>query len=82
MRKVNVATADVSLAELVDDALAGEEVVLEREGLPVVRLVAIETDRKPRERRFGRLRGLVQMDDRFNDPLPEEIMRAFRGEDP
>ena len=56
---------------------AGEEVVIARDGAPVARIVAVA----PRKRRrgFGSMRGLITIDDRFFDPLPEEELAAWEG---
>lgn len=46
----NVAEAKTSLSQLLDAALAGEEVIVARAGKPLVRLVPIET---PARRELG-----------------------------
>jgi hypothetical protein len=33
-----------------------------------------------RERVLGSLRGLLHVPDDFNDPLPEDVLRAFEGD--
>ncbi|QJE74693.1 type II toxin-antitoxin system prevent-host-death family antitoxin [Aerophototrophica crusticola] len=82
MRTVNLSQADSHLASLVDEALAGEDVVITRGGRPVVRLVPVgATDEQPRKRQFGQWAGRIKVHDNFDDPLPEEMMRTFRGED-
>lgn len=55
MKIVNVYEARGQFSKLLDEAEAGEEIVIARNGRPVVRLVAI----KPPERRLGRWRGQV-----------------------
>ena len=49
MSQVNVAEAKAKLSELLDRALAGEEIVIARAGKPMARLVPMETmtRRKP-----------------------------------
>ena len=72
---VNMHQAKTSLSRLVERALAGEEVVIARNGQPVVRLVPIE--KKKREPRVpGRLKGKVWIgpDFEFTD---EEITELF-----
>lgn len=81
MRTVNLSKSDTELSRLVDETLAGEEVVITREGRPVAKLVPVEGDTpRKRERRFGLLAGQVRIGPDFDDPLPEEMMKAFRGE--
>jgi antitoxin (DNA-binding transcriptional repressor) of toxin-antitoxin stability system len=72
--------AQADLARLVEDVAGGEEIVLAIAGKPLARLVAFEPRRKPRE--AGLLKGKIWIAEGFDDPLPEEIMAAFRGERP
>ena len=76
MRRLEVGVAQADLARLVEDVAAGEEVVLTIAGKPVARLVPCEP-RQP-----GLMRGTIWVAEDFDDPLPEEIMAAFRGERP
>jgi putative addiction module component (TIGR02574 family) len=54
------------------------------ESLPLTDAQAEELDRRveacERDRSPGRLRGRIHMADDFDNPLPEEIVRLFRGE--
>jgi prevent-host-death family protein len=60
--------AKIQLSKLIAKALAGEDVVITRRGVPVVRLAPIA----PRgQRRFGALKGKIAIDGRLQDPLPE-----------
>lgn len=68
MTRVNLAEAKARLSELIDRALAGEEVVISRRDVPVIRLV-------PEPRHDGRsLLGLfrkqVVLGPDFDAPLP------------
>jgi len=68
MAQFSVHDAKTNLSRLIADALAGGEVVIARGNVPVVRLVPVE----PRGRRaFGALKGLIAIDTRFDEPLPE-----------
>ena len=80
MRKLEVGVAPADLARLVEDVAAGEEVVLTIAGKPVARLVPCEP--RPEPRQPGLMRGTIWIAEDFDDPLPEEIMAAFRGERP
>ena len=64
-----------------DEALAGEEVVLAKEGRPLVRLTPVkpEPDEKKKDiaSTFGMLKGKIWMSDDFDDPLPDDILRGF-----
>jgi antitoxin (DNA-binding transcriptional repressor) of toxin-antitoxin stability system len=59
-------------------AEAGEDVIISRAGKPVVRLVPVGRVRKKRaDRKPGFLKGRIWIGPDFNDPLPEDILRAF-----
>ncbi len=66
--------AKTHLSRLLDRVEAGEEIVIARNNRPVARLVAYagEPIRSP-----GRLRGLLQIAEDFDDPLPDDLMEAF-----
>lgn len=78
MRKVNLYEAKTNLSRLVDDALAGEDVVIARAGKPLVRLVPYRS--RARRRKPGNAK--VWMSEDFNAPLDGELGAAFRGERP
>ena len=80
MRMVNIHTAKTHLSRLVDEVAAGEEIVIARAGKPVARLLPFESRREPRKP--GLMKGRIWISEDFDDPLPEEIMAAFRGERP
>jgi len=73
---VNMHQAKSSLSSLVKRALAGEEVVIARNGEPLVRLVPIEKRRKPRVPGRGRGKIWISPDFEFTD---EEITELFEG---
>jgi prevent-host-death family protein len=80
MKTYNVHAAKTHLSRLIEEAAAGEEVVIARAGKPVARLLPFEPRAEPR--RPDLLKGKIWIADDFDDPLPEEIMAAFRGECP
>jgi len=80
MKTYNVHAAKTHLSRLIEEAAAGEEVVIARAGKPVARLLPFEERAEPR--RPGLMKGKIWIADDFDDPLPEEIMAAFRGECP
>lgn len=78
MKKVNIYEAKTRLSQLVEEAASGEDVVIARAGRPVARLTRL---REPgRKRRLGLLDGRFKIPDTFNQPLPEEVLRAFEKE--
>jgi len=78
MPVVNIHAAKTHLSRLVDQAAAGEEIVIARAGKPVARLVQLEE--KPKKRILGLLKGQLKIPKDFDDPLPDEILALFEGE--
>ncbi|MDA0655464.1 MAG: type II toxin-antitoxin system Phd/YefM family antitoxin [Proteobacteria bacterium] len=76
MRQVNIHAAKTHLSRLIEDAAAGEEIIIAKHGKPVARLVSME--QKPAQgRRPGILKGKIKIHDNFDDPLPPDIAKAF-----
>ena len=75
MRIVNVHAAKTHLSRLIEEACAGEEIVIARNSEPMVRLVPVESE-KPRRQR-GSLEGQVVVPDSFFDPLPAEELAGW-----
>ncbi len=71
MYNVDVKQAADCFPDLIDQTLNGDEIIITREGRPVVKLTAIEKKQK-RKRRFGSAKGLIKMADDFAD-TPEEF---------
>lgn len=76
MRRVNIREAKVQLSRLVDEAIRGEEVIITRDGKPLVKLVPVE--QAPPLRRLGTAAGKVWMSEDFDEPLPE-FKEGYRG---
>ena len=81
MRSATIFEAKTNLSELIQSALRGEEVQITsgRERKPVVRLVPVEP--KSAKRRIGFLKGKGSVGPEFFEPLPEEELRLWNGED-
>jgi len=75
-RQINVAEAKAKLSELLDLALAGEEIVIARAGKPLARLVPVEAQ-QPRKK--GAWRGWLIPDDVFLEPMEPEDLDAAEG---
>lgn len=73
MTVVGVGEAKTHLSRLLRQVAAGEEVVIERDGTPVARLIPIE----PPKREFGFARDDIWIAEDFDDPLPPEIQQYF-----
>jgi len=74
--QINIAEAKAKLSELIDRALAGEEIVIARAGKPLVQLTPVEqmTQRQP-----GLLRDWRVPDDLFLEPADPEDLDAADG---
>ncbi|HUO13121.1 MAG TPA: antitoxin [Caulobacteraceae bacterium] len=74
MVQFSVHEAKTNLSKLIAGALAGDEVVIARGRVPVVRIVPVA----PRGRRcFGALKGQIVVDARFDEPLPDDELAAW-----
>jgi prevent-host-death family protein len=73
---VNMHQAKSSLSRLVERALGGEEIVIARNGKPLVKLVPIPKERKPRVPGRGKGKIWISPDFEFTD---EEITELFEG---
>jgi len=76
MVRVGMHEAKSQLSRLVELAEGGEEIIIQRSGRPVARLVALPR-RRPVAEAFGALRGEIELADDF-DVLPDELVEHFR----
>ena len=74
MKVVNVHAAKSNLSKLIEEACKGEEVVIARGSVPVVKLVPIQ--RPEAKRQFGSLKGRLVVPDDFMEPLTSEEVEA------
>lgn len=75
MKSVNIYDAKSRLSQLVDKAAAGEDVVVSRDGKPLVRITRLESAK--RAIRFGLLQGKVIVAADFDAPLPQSVLSDF-----
>jgi prevent-host-death family protein len=76
MARVGMHEAKTHLSRLVERVEAGEDVVIQRNGKPVARLVPVTEEPRSLASVRGLWRGRVQFADDF-DELPEDIAAAF-----
>ncbi|CAN5663645.1 hypothetical protein BH23GEM9_BH23GEM9_24190 [soil metagenome] len=74
MNIYNVHAAKTRLSQLIEQACAGEEVVIARNNEPVVKLVPVQP--RPKRQR-GTLKGIVIVHDSFFDPMSDEDLAAW-----
>lgn len=69
MKQVNVYEAKTHLSRLLTEAMQGEEIIIARDGVPLVRLTPVSSPARPRL--LGCMRGKITIHDDFDDPLEE-----------
>ena len=77
MDTVNIYEAKTRLSQLVDKAAAGEDVVVSRNGKPLVRITRLDVPK--RIVKFGVLKGKLTVPKDFDAPLSDEILAGFEG---
>lgn len=75
-RLLNLYDAKTHLSALVEEAAAGQEIVIAKAGKPRAKLVPL---RKTRQRRPGSAKGKIRMAADFDAPLPAALLDAFTG---
>ncbi len=76
MESINVHQAKTHLSRLVEEAAAGAEIVIAKNGVPRAKLVPLDA---PRTIKFGVLKGKIRYPEDFDAPLPENIIALFEG---
>jgi len=69
MLNIDVIQAKDCFPALVEQAAAGQEIIITQSGRPVVRLVHIQKPQK--KRKFGSAKGLIKMSEDFDEPLED-----------
>lgn len=77
METVDIDEAKTRLSQLVGKAAAGEDVVVSRNGQPLVRITRLQGHR--RRITFGVLRGTLRLPQDFDAPLPNDACGGFAG---
>jgi prevent-host-death family protein len=73
--KFNVHEAKTHLSKLLIRALNGEEIIIARAGIPVVRLVPLFE--KSAKRTAGSAKNTITIARDFEAPLPEAVIKEF-----
>ena len=75
MKEIIIYEAKTNLSKIVNDVLEGEEIIIGRAGLPLVKIVPIRGKKK------NRISGLFKNDIEFSKdidkPLPGKIIKNF-----
>jgi prevent-host-death family protein len=75
MTVVNIYDAKTQLSKLIEQAAAGNDVVIARGGKPVARLTRLDSPK--RKIKFGVLKGKIKVSADFDAPLPSEVLKQF-----
>jgi prevent-host-death family protein len=73
MTEVGVHEAKTHLSRLLERVAAGEEIVITRGRRPVARLVPVHAG----QRTLGEDRGVYEVPDDFDAPLPDHVLNDF-----
>ena len=79
MITVNIHEAKTELSRLLKRVAEGEEVIIAKAGKPVAKLVNVGPP--PPGNRLGLDKSDWHVPDDFNEPLPEDLVKAFWGEE-
>jgi prevent-host-death family protein len=77
VKRVNIQEAKTHLSRLLEEAVAGEEIVIAKAGRPYVKLTPWQPDRAPRK--LGGWEGQIWIADDFDETSPD-VVRLFEGE--
>ncbi len=69
MHQVNIHEAKTHLSKLIQEAIAGEDVIIAKGNKPVVKLVALSNQQA--QRQLGTAKGKMVMSDDFDKPLDD-----------
>lgn len=74
MKSLNIYEVQKQFPEFLSTVESGEEVILEKSGEPIARIIPIK---KKGKRILGKEKGKIWMSDDFIEPLPQEILSEF-----
>ncbi len=76
-KPINIHEAKTHLSRLVEQAAAGQEIVIAKAGKPLARLVPLALP--VRVKKLGQLKGKIKVPDDFNAPLDAATLALFEG---
>lgn len=74
--EVNIYEAKTKLSQLVERAMAGEEVIIAKANKPMVKLVRVDT---PGKRELGTAAGTLRYQPGWDEPLTDSEFEAMFG---
>lgn len=79
MTLVNIHEAKTHFSKLITTVLEGNEVIVTKGGKPIVKIIPYTEE--PAVRRGGQYKGIIQISEDFDAPLPEEYLKFFYGDE-
>ncbi len=79
MQTVNLHAAKTHFSRLVDEAAAGEEIIIAKAGKPMAKLTPLTAPEAKPKRTLGMLEGRAAVPADFDAPLPGDLLDAFEG---
>ncbi len=79
MKIVNICEAKRYFSKLIHDAMTGEEIVIAKNGHPLIRFTPY-TERLSK-RVGGQLKEILKISADFDHSLPESVLKSFCGEE-
>ena len=75
MTMLNTHETKTHFSQIISRVLEGEEIIVAKSGKPLVKIIPYEET--PYKRKGGILKGTLIIEDNFDAPLPEDILKAF-----
>ena len=79
MTEITIHAAKTNLSKLIERARTGEEIIITRGKEPVARLLGVKPSAPGR--RFGAMKGELFVGDEFFEPLPDDELALWEGEE-
>jgi prevent-host-death family protein len=76
---VNIHDAKTRFSKLINQVLKGDDIIIARDGKPLIRLVPYVEE--PQIRKGGQFKGIIHISDDFDSPLPDDLLKHFYGEE-
>lgn len=81
METVNIHEAKTHLSRLVEKAAKGEAFIIAKAGRPMVKVVPLQAEERPKPQRLGFMKGEFKVPDDFDTMMQDDIQRMFHGDE-
>ena len=76
---VNIHQAKSNFSKLINQALNGEEIIIAKGGIPLIKLTPYNKEMP--KRRGEQFKNIIKIPDDFDDPLPDDYLKSFYNKD-